>query len=114
MRTAERQAWLYGFGRDYDDDRGVVTDAPSAENGWHFFGLAADIISKAHDWDSPLFFAALAATAPKHRLTSGSVWRKPDRPHVQWGLCKPSPSDEARTLYAEGGNPAVWAAVGAS
>lgn len=113
-RSDERQAWLYAFGRDYDDGRGIVTNAPNARHGWHFFGLAADIISAKDGWDSPDFFDALQIAAAGNGLTSGSDWRVKDRPHVQWGKCKPAPSDVSATLFEQGGNHAVWQAVGAA
>jgi hypothetical protein len=40
-------------------------------------------------------------------------WHHPDLPHVEFGRCKDSPSDEARRLYSDGGVKAVWRAVGA-
>ena len=30
LRTDERQEFLYGFGRDYDDGRGIVTHSRAA------------------------------------------------------------------------------------
>src|ERR1035437_5224520 len=53
LRTNERQAWLAGFGVLYDDGRGVVTHAQTAEYGWHFFGLAADVIHARMEWNAP-------------------------------------------------------------
>lgn len=113
MRTNERQAWLYGFGRNYDDGRGIVTHAETTANGWHGYGLAADVISAAKGWDDPAFFDALQTAALAHALTSGSLWRMQDRPHVQWGTCRTTPSDESARLIASGGLPALWQAVGA-
>ena len=49
LRTPERQAYLYGFGRDYDDDRGIVTQAPTHLTSWHGYGLAADIWHRRTD-----------------------------------------------------------------
>lgn len=113
VRSDERQVWLYGFGRDYDDGRGIVTHAQTTTNGWHGYGLAADIISAAHGWDSGAFFDALRIAAESHGLTSGSSWRMQDRPHVQWGKCRTTPSPEAAQLIANGGLSALWEAVGA-
>ena len=42
MRTNERQAFLYGFGRTYNDGRGIVTYSQSADDTWHGYGLAVD------------------------------------------------------------------------
>ncbi len=115
IRTDERQRWLFGFGRDYDDGRGLVTHAHSAQYGWHYFGAAADIIHDAYEWDAPsTWWDDLANVAEAHGLTSGARWKMADKPHVQHGACRTTPSDEARALYAAGGNAAVWKAVGAT
>jgi hypothetical protein len=110
VRTDERQAYLYGFGRDYDDDRGIVTNAPTATTSWHRFGLAVDI--------EGVPAAVLEETTMAHGLTSGSDWNRNgihdehlcDAPHVQW-FCAGmhvSPSDHARALLAAAGVEAVW------
>jgi hypothetical protein len=115
LRTNERQAWLAGFGHDYDDGRGVVTHAQTAEYGWHFFGLAADVIHDELEWNAPsLWWDQLANAYENHGLTAGARWKMADKPHGQWGPCRTTPSDEARSLYASGGNQAVWDAVGAA
>lgn len=111
LRTDDRQAWLYGFGRQYDDGRGVVTHAATADNGWHKFGLAADIISTKSGWDSSAFFDALQEEARAGGLTSGSDWQMRDRPHVQWGTCRPTPPVGVAQLAVSGGLPAVWASA---
>jgi peptidoglycan L-alanyl-D-glutamate endopeptidase CwlK len=114
LRTDERQHFLYGFGRDYDDGRGVVTNAPTADAGWHKFGLAVDIISSSQEWDAPLrFWVMLGALAQHEGLAWGGAWdRFPDRPHVQWGEpMRRSPSRHAVELYAGGGLEAVWREV---
>lgn len=116
IRTNERQAYLYGFGRDYDDGRGPVTKAPTADRGWHFFGLAVDVVEDdATPWKAPqAFWQALGASAERHGCTWGGRWKTVDLPHIQWGKCRVSPSYRARSLYAQGGMEAVWKAVGAA
>ena len=105
MRTEERQAFLYGFGRTYDDGRGVVTHSQSADDTWHGYGLAVDIIC-----------------ARRHGLVWGGDWNSnwsindesfSDRPHIQWGATRRSPSAKAVELRAKGGLIAVWSAVAA-
>ena len=116
-RSDARQAWLYGFGREYDDGRGIVTQAPTGDTSWHKFGLAADIISKATEWNAPdAFWQALGLSARAEGLVWGGDWpRFTDRPHIQYGApMRQAPSSEAAQLYAQGGNAAVWAAVGAA
>ncbi len=117
LRTDERQQWLYGFGREYDDGRGIVTNAPTAESGWHFYGLATDVGDRRYEdgQEPPEFYTALAECAARHGLVTGAKWhvgQGGDRDHVQWGAMAQSPH-EAPALYAAGGLQAVWQAVGA-
>lgn len=124
VRTNERQSFLYGFGRVYDDGRGVVTNGRTAERTWHFYGLAVDIVSASLKWDAPAaFWRALEAAAEAEGLVSGADWdrndatqsRLKDLPHVQWGPpMRRSPSPCAAQLRAQGGNQRVWQEVGAA
>lgn len=115
LRTDAREAWLYGFSRDYDDGDGWRTNAQSALYSWHGFGLAADIISESQKWDAPeSFWVALGAHAASNGLTWGGTWKKQDLPHVQPDNLHDSPSDRARQLIADGGLAAVWREVGAA
>lgn len=124
LRTHDRQRFLYGFGRDYDDGRGTVTYSADADETWHGFGLAADVISQADRWNAPLaFWEALGRSADRHGLLWGADWdgdgdwrdeRFTDFPHLQWGPpMRRSPSPRAGRLLALGGPPAVWREVGA-
>jgi hypothetical protein len=113
-RSAELQALYYARGRTVRPPDRPVTNAQSNLYSWHGYGLAVDVISREHRWDRPwTWFAAVAAHFARHGCRWGGEWRNPDPPHMQWGRCKPSPSDEARRLLAEGGMEAVWRAVGA-
>lgn len=115
MRTAERQAYLYGFGREYDDGRGEVTKAETHLVSWHGYGLAADLVHGERFWNATRdFWDALGKCAELRGLTWGGRWTSPDRPHVQWGQCRRSPSRRARELLAQGGLPEVWRIVGAA
>lgn len=124
LRTDERQAFIYGFGRTYDDGRGIVTYSSEADESWHGFGLAADIISRKDRWNAPLeFWESLGRACEKYGLRWGGDWdgdgdwrdeRFTDFPHVQWGPpMRRSPSPRAGRLLALGGPPAVWREVGA-
>jgi hypothetical protein len=116
-RSDERAAFLYGFGREYDDGRGVVTNAPNGLKTWHRFGLAADLGDRRYEPGSEPegFWNALGAAASTHGLTWGGSWHFADKPHVQFGPpMRVSPSDDAARLLAEGGVEAVWRAVGAA
>lgn len=115
LRTAERQAYLYGHGRDYSDGRGIVTRASSALLSWHGFGLAVDVVEKdATPWDAPMsFWQELGEAGEAEGLAWGGRWHTPDWPHLQWGVCPASPTDGDRALFASAGIEAVWARYGA-
>lgn len=110
LRTAERQNFLYGFGRTYDDGRGKVTAAQTHLTSWHGFGLACDIVEKdATPWTAPIsFWNDIGDAAEAHGLAWGGRWHRPDLPHVQWGRCPQSPTDGDRELYLSHGAPGVW------
>jgi hypothetical protein len=114
FRSDERQEYLYGFGRDYDDGRGIVTQAPTGAKSQHRYGLAVDIYSASQQWDAPpRFWTDLRDCAVALNLTSGADWTHPDRPHVQhW--CEGmhvTPSDHAWELLQSQGVEAVWKEV---
>lgn len=115
FRSDERQAWLYGFGRDYDDGRGVVTNAPTGIHSYHRYGLAVDVISKSSEWNAPKrFWDAIGSAALRQGLSWGGLWTKfPDRPHVQFSPMPQGPSSKAIELLASGGMEAVWREVDA-
>jgi hypothetical protein len=123
-RTDARQRYLHGFGRRYDDGRGVVTHSETADDTWHGFGLAADIICAHQRWSAPWhFWATLGLSARRHGLVWGGDWnsngrsddeRFVDRPHIQWGPpMRRSPSSRAAQLRDQDGLEAVWREVGA-
>lgn len=115
LRTAERQSFLYGFGREWDDGRGIVTQAPTALTSWHGFALAADVVHRTHHWAAPRsWFAHLGDVAESHGLKWGGRWRHVDLPHVQWGGCPDTPTYVDRGLYTNSGIEAVWKMRGAS
>lgn len=115
LRSKERVTFLHGFGRAYDDGRGVVTNASDALKTWHFYGLAADIVHATKGWDAPEdFWVALRDAAVAEGLTAGYDWKFQDKPHVQFGKpMRDGPSGEAVALLNSGGVEAVWKAVGA-
>jgi peptidoglycan LD-endopeptidase CwlK len=139
LRSDELQELYYRRGRpptrDYPHP---VTNARSALYSWHGYGLAVDVISRSRGWFHPLkvvnptpenlaaerhraaeegarWFREVAAIFKAHECDWGGDWRpRSDPPHFQWGRLKPSPSDRARKLYADGGMDAVWRAVSAA
>ncbi|MDB5468972.1 MAG: hypothetical protein JWR84_532 [Caulobacter sp.] len=119
FRSNARQAWLYAQGRTRPGKK--VTNAPTALTSWHGYGLAVDIIHQTKGYEpfgpngaaNEKWFADVAAVFKQHSCNWGGDWTNPDTPHMQWGKCRPSPSDKARELIAAGGVEAVWKAVSA-
>ena len=116
LRTDARQAYLHGFGRAYDDGRGIVTHSETALDTWHHYGLAADLVHKQSRWGAPAsWWQTLGTAARAQGLVWGGDWTFRDYPHIQWGApMRRSPSPSAAALLASGGLPAVWRAVKAS
>ena len=113
-RSLETQTAYFARGRTEIPPTKPVTNAKSNLYSWHGYGLAVDVISKSKGWDQPeKWFADVAECFRMAGCRWGGEWKMKDLPHFQWGLCKPSPSDRARELFALGGMPAVWEAVGA-
>lgn len=93
-----------------------VSKASDAWSSWHAYGLAADVIHAAKQWDAPeSFWAALREEVHRVECAWGGDWASfVDRPHVQHGPgMRAAPSARARELVAQGGLFAVWAEVGA-
>lgn len=113
-RSNELQAVYYARGRTVKPPSSPVTNAMSNLYSWHGYGLAVDVIHRDLGWDAgDDWFQAVAAVFKRHGCKWGGDWTMADLPHFQWGLCKPSPSDVARTLIRTRGVRAVWEAVGA-
>lgn len=120
VRTDERQEWLFGSGRTYEGP--WLTNAQTAERGWHFFAMAGDCVPRriAADgtlgdftWDGPAqLWQILHAAATANGCTTGLNWLHVDADHVQPSGVRVSPSALSRQLYASGGLDAVWAATG--
>lgn len=115
LRTPERQAFLFGFGRTYDDGRGMVTKVADVWKGWHAYGLAVDIVQDDKSpWDAPqAFWQTLGKSAEAHGLRWGGRWKFLDLPHSQWGKAPISPTPQDALLAGKEGIAAVWAKYGA-
>jgi D-alanyl-D-alanine carboxypeptidase-like protein len=113
-RSQELQSLYYSRGRTVVPPIDTVTNAASNLFSWHGYGLAVDVISRARQWDQPeSWFAQVAECFRATGCRWGGEWKMKDLPHFQWGLCKPSPSDDARAMLANAGIRAVWEALNA-
>lgn len=126
-RTDARQAYLHGFGRLYDDGRGIVTYSRTAEDTYHGYWLAVDIFSASRGWDAPReFWRDLGAAYREEGLLWGNDWdndgipveddkdeRFSDRPHGQWPHLR-KPSERAKRLRRAGLLSEVWKMAGAA
>jgi len=116
LRSQELQALYYARGRTIIPPRHTVTNAPTNLHSWHGYGLAVDVVHRTKFWEpegGESWFRRVAAVFKDHDCKWGGDWTRPDTPHFQWHLCKPSPSADARRLILTGGREAVWRAVNA-
>lgn len=114
-RSDSLQLIYYARGRQVRPPEKPVTNAKSNLFSWHGYGLAVDVIHEKLEWDAPTeWFHRVADVFKAHGCKWGGDWTRADLPHLQWGKCKPSPSDNARELIATRGVAAVWQAVGAA
>lgn len=108
-RSQELQAVYYAKGRTTIPPTKPVTYAPTNLHSWHGYGLAVDVIHRHHHWAPPDgWFDEVAEIFIRHGCKWGGQWTRPDLPHFQWHLCKPSPSDEARRIILSQGVNAIW------
>ena len=113
-RSHELAVLYYAKGRTMIPPKEKVTNAPDETYSYHGYGLAVDVISKTKQWNKPeSWFAKVAVHFKANGCKWGGDWHMKDLPHMQWGLCKPSPSTEARRILREEGLEALWKVVGA-
>lgn len=99
-RSQPLQARYYAKGRTAPGPR--VTNVKSVANGFHGFGMGADVISATKGWNDPKFFYWQAQHAETCGLMAGYFWKKfPDAPHVQYAGWGNSPPLWARRLLAD-------------
>src|SRR5262249_10184262 len=114
-RSPELQAIYYPRGRTVVPPTKPVTYAATNLQSWHGYGLAVDVISRAHDWDRPeSWFAEVAEVFARHDCRWGGGWRQKDLPPYRGGAGRPTPPDAAGQLIALGGLPLVWKEIGAA
>lgn len=112
-RSDALQAYYYAQGRTRPGN--IITNASSGIYGWHYYGLAVDVISASRQWSvTAEWQKAVAEIFEDCGLDWAGRWQNPDYPHYQWGTLRSSPSDRARELLNTGGVSAVWKAVGAA
>lgn len=126
-RTDARQQFLFGFGRKYDDGRGVVTKASSADTTMHAYGLAVDIWDAANPaapWqpkNPTAFRAELQKQCKALGLRWGADWnhngstadeRFVDWPHVQELAAPRTPTSRDQQDRKTGNLRAVWSRYG--
>ncbi len=117
QRSQDLQALYYARGRTIIPPTHPVTYAPTNLLSWHGYGLAVDIVDRTKYWNpdgGETWFKTVAQIFKRNDCSWGGDWKKPDTPHFQWFLCKPSPSRAAQRLMLTEGRMAVWAALGAA
>ena len=114
---------LDGVIQEVEEERQTQSDSQTADDTWHGYGLAVDIICMRNKWNvGPHFWHTLGTSARRHGLVWGGDWNTDwsvidetfsDRPHIQWGAMRRSPSAKAVEIRGKGGLIAVWATVAA-
>jgi D-alanyl-D-alanine carboxypeptidase len=111
-RTNALQQLYYARGRTVKPPDKPVTNASTNLYSWHGYGLAVDIIHRELRWSAgDIWFRKMTEIFKHHGCKAGLEWKHPDPPHIQWGLCRASPSDKAREILAKEGLHAVWEVV---
>ena len=112
IRSPELQEYYFAKGRTIESEEGIVTKVKDVMYGWHFYGIAIDVISAKNEWRvTAVWRKKVTAIFLKHGFRWGGEFG--DTPHYWWGKAAKGPSDKARLLYKDGGLRAVWVAVGA-
>lgn len=109
FRTGLRSDWLYGMGRDYDDGRGIVTQAPGGAS-WHNYGLAIDVIHRELGYNAPdSWWETMGKAAEAQGMVWGGRWKSfKDLPHIQWSGMPSAPQSTHKTQYVAGTPQNVW------
>lgn len=139
-RSQELQELYYKRGRPPTPEYpSPVTWQRNAMRAWHFYGLAVDVISEENRWfaltrdmthgltgdaleavrrarhqQAAEWFARVATIFIRYGCDWGGHWVRQDPPHMQWGHCRPSPSQLSIDAFVRGGKPAVWELVRAA
>ncbi len=114
-RSDRRQRYLYSYGRTRPGAK--VTNVATAQTGFHYWTLGADVIDAKKLWNAnPKFWYWLGQHAESCGLVAGAFWKSfPDRPHVQFAAWESASKRPAwvRRLQAEGKRDSLLLRLGA-
>lgn len=114
-RSDRRQRYLYSYGRTRPGAK--VTNVATAQTGFHYWTLGADIIDATRLWSAPeRFWYWLGQHAESCGLVAGAFWKSfPDRPHIQFAAWESASRRPAwvRRLQAEGKRDSLLLRLGA-
>jgi hypothetical protein len=114
-RSDRRQRYLYSYGRTRPGAK--VTNVATAQTGFHYWTLGADVIDARKLWAaSPQFWYWLGQHANACGLVAGAFWKSfPDRPHIQYAAWESASQRPAwvRRLQAEGKRDSLLLRLGA-
>jgi hypothetical protein len=115
-RSDRRQRYLYSYGRTRPGAK--VTNVATAQTGFHYWTLGADVIDSKKRWNaSPKFWYWLGQHAESCGLVAGAFWKAfPDQPHIQfaaWESAARRP-DWVKRLQAEGKRDSLLLQLGAT
>jgi hypothetical protein len=115
-RSDRRQRYLYSYGRTRPGAK--VTNVATAQTGFHYWTLGADVIDAKKHWKaSPKFWYWLGQHAESCGLVAGAFWKSfPDQPHIQfaaWESAARRP-DWVKRLQSEGKRDSLLLRLGAT
>jgi hypothetical protein len=115
-RSDRRQRYLYSYGRTRPGAR--VTNVATAQTGFHYWTLGADVIDAKKLWNaSPKFWYWLGQHAESCGLVAGAFWKRfPDQPHIQYAAWESASQRPAwvKRLQAEGKRDSLLLRLGAT
>jgi len=115
-RSDRRQRYLYSYGRTRPGAK--VTNVATAQMGFHYWTLGADVIDAKKLWNAnPKFWYWLGQHANACGLVAGAFWKRfPDQPHIQYAAWESASKRPAwvRRLQAEGKRDSLLLRLGAT
>ena len=114
-RSDRRQRYLYSYGRTRPGAK--VTNVATAQTGFHYWTLGADVIDAKKLWDAnPKFWYWLGQHANACGLVAGAFWQRfPDKPHIQYAAWESASQRPAwvKRLQSEGKRDSLLLRLGA-